>query len=53
MVNALKHTSGRDSFLFQMSEMNIQFIEDEVRKKLKVSESPTKLFRQVEVDIYI
>ena len=28
IVNALKHTSGRDSFLFQMSDMNIQFIEN-------------------------
>lgn len=43
MINALKHTSGRDSFLFQMSEMNIQFIEDEIKKKLKVSECPPDL----------
>ena len=36
MVNALKHTGGRDSFLFQMSDMNIQFIENEITKKLGV-----------------
>ena len=37
MVNALKHTSGRDSFLFQMAEMNIGFIEKEIMRKLGVS----------------
>ena len=43
MVNALKHTSGRDSFLFQMSDMNIRFIENEIREKLGVSECPKDL----------
>lgn len=33
MINALKHTSGRDSFLAQMAAMNIEFIEDEIRRK--------------------
>ena len=43
MVNALKHTSGRDSFLFQMSDMNMRFIEDEIKRKLKVKECPQDL----------
>ncbi len=43
MVNALKHTSGRDSFLLQMAEMNIQFIENEITKKLGTSECPPDL----------
>ncbi|MBQ7670125.1 MAG: TetR/AcrR family transcriptional regulator C-terminal domain-containing protein [Clostridia bacterium] len=33
MINALKHTSGRDSFINQMTKLNIGYIMDEVRKK--------------------
>ena len=33
MINALKHTSGRDSFINQMTKMNIGYITDEVKKK--------------------
>ena len=50
MVNA--HTSGRDSFLFQMSDMNIQFIESEIRKKLDVSECPQDLSVIVKIFCY-
>ena len=52
MVNALKHTSGRDSFLFQMSEMNIQFITEEIRKKLGVKECPPDLSAIVKMFCY-
>ena len=52
MVNALKHTSGRDSFLFQMSDMNIQFIENEIKKKLNVSECPHDLAAVVKMFCY-
>ena len=33
LINALKHTSGRDSFLWQMSKMNIEFMENEIKKR--------------------
>ena len=52
MVNALKHTSGRDSFLFQMADMNIRFIENEIRKKLNVSECPQDLSAIVKMFCY-
>ncbi|MBQ9609619.1 MAG: TetR/AcrR family transcriptional regulator C-terminal domain-containing protein [Lachnospiraceae bacterium] len=52
MVNALKHTSGRDSFLFQMSDMNIRFIENEIKKKLNVSECPQDLAAVVKMFCY-
>ncbi|MBR1856347.1 MAG: TetR/AcrR family transcriptional regulator C-terminal domain-containing protein [Oribacterium sp.] len=52
MVNALKHTSGRDSFLLQMADMNIRFIEDEIRKKLDVSECPQDLSVIVKIFCY-
>ncbi|MBQ9278193.1 MAG: TetR/AcrR family transcriptional regulator C-terminal domain-containing protein [Lachnospiraceae bacterium] len=52
MVNALKHTSGRDSFLFQMSDMNIRFIENEIKKKLNVSECPQDLDAVVKMFCY-
>ena len=52
MVNALKHTSGRDSFLFQMSDMNIRFIENEIREKLGVSECPKELSVIVKIFCY-
>ena len=52
MVNALKHTSGRDSFLFQMSDMNIRFIENEIREKLGVSECPKDLSAVVKMFCY-
>lgn len=43
MVNALKHTSGRDSFLFQMADMNIGIIENEIKKKLGKDKLPKEL----------
>ena len=52
MVNALKHTSGRDSFLLQMSDMNIRFIENEIKKKLDVSECPQDLSAIVKMFCY-
>ena len=52
MVNALKHTSGRDSFLFQMSDMNIRFIENEITKKLGVKKCPRDLSAIVKIYCY-
>ncbi len=52
MVNALMHTSGRDSFLFQMADMNIGFIENEIRKKLGVSKCPQDLAAIVKMFCY-
>ena len=52
MVNALKHTSGRDSFINQMTEMNIGFISDEIRKKRDDHAVPTELVPLVKIYCY-
>ena len=43
LINALKHTSGRDSFLWQMSKMNIEFMENEIKKEMHTKECPKDL----------
>lgn len=52
MVNALKHTSGRDSFMNQMTEMNIGFISEEIRKKREDNMVPNELVPQVKIYCY-
>lgn len=43
MVNALKHTSGRDAFINLINETDIAFIMDEIRRKLEKNEVPARL----------
>lgn len=52
MVNALKHTSGRDSFINQMTEMNIGYITDEVRKKNETKSIPKDLTAMIKIYCY-
>lgn len=43
MINALKHTSGRDAFINLINDADIAFILDEIRKKLGTREVPARL----------
>lgn len=52
MVNALKHTSGRDSFVAQMAAMNVEIILDEVRKGSGTSVVPDDLAMEVKIYCY-
>ncbi|MBQ7745558.1 MAG: TetR family transcriptional regulator [Ruminococcus sp.] len=52
MVNALKHTGGRESFMFQMSEMNIEFIKNEIKKKLGIENCPEDLISVTKIYCY-
>ena len=52
MVNALKHTSGRDSFINQMTEMDIGYITDEVRKKIGTKTIPKDLAAMIKIYCY-
>ena len=52
MVNALKHTSGRDSFINQMTERNIGFISEEIRKKRDDHMVPVELVPLIKIYCY-
>lgn len=52
MVNALKHTSGRDSFVAQMAAMNVEIILDEVRKGSGTNIVPDDLAMEVKIYCY-
>lgn len=52
MVNALKHTSGKDSFLDQINEADIGFITAEIKKKLRVDRLPDELSEMVKIYCY-
>ena len=52
MVNALKHTSGRDSFINQMTEMNIGFISEEIQKKRDDHQVPADLVPLIKIYCY-
>ncbi|HAH76266.1 MAG TPA: hypothetical protein DCL62_08950 [Kandleria vitulina] len=52
LINALKHTSGRDSFLWQMSKMNIEFMENEIKKEMHTKEFPKDLSILIKIYCY-
>ena len=52
MVNALKHTSGRDAFINLINETDIAFIMDEIRKKLGISKVSDHLTALVKIYCY-
>lgn len=52
LINALKHTSGRDSFLWQMSKMNIEFMENEIKKEMHTKECPKDLSILIKIYCY-
>ncbi len=43
VVNALRHTSGHDSFLFLMQKINAEYIGKAVRKKLMTEHLPDEI----------
>ena len=52
MVNALKHTSGRDSFINQITETDIGYITDEVMKKRGTKDIPDDLLALIKIYCY-
>lgn len=52
MINALKHTSGRDAFINLINEADIAFIMDEIRKKLGSDDVPGHLAALVKIYCY-
>ena len=52
MVNALKHTNGRDSFINQINEADIAFTTAQISKKLGGKKVPDDLSRMVKIYCY-
>lgn len=52
MVNALKHTSGRDSFINQINEADIGYITAEIKKKLGADRIPDDLNALIKIYCY-
>ena len=52
MVNALKHTSGRDAFINLINEVDITFVSGEIRKKLGTDTLPGHLATLVKIYCY-
>ena len=52
MVNALKHTSGKDAFINQINLADIAFITAEVRKKLDTRALPEELAAMIRIYCY-
>ena len=51
-VNALKHTSGRDSFIAQKTRLDLEYITGIIRKKLMTEQLPEKLLVTVKLYLY-
>ena len=52
VVNALKHTSGRESFLNIINETEIEYIELEIKKKIGKDTVPENLSSIVKIYCY-
>lgn len=52
LVNALNHTSGQDSFVKHICELNIELVSAEVRKKLMTEQIPTEILSMLKIYIY-
>ena len=51
-LNALKHTSGQDSFIGQKTRLDLEFITGVIRKKLMTEEIPEALLVTVKLYLY-
>ena len=51
-INALKHTSGRDSFLYLLQKVNSELLCAEVRKRLRTEEIPADLLTLIKIYCY-
>ena len=50
--NALKHTSGQDSFIEYVRRRNTEFLKGEVQKKLMTEYIPDEIMGMIEVYVY-
>lgn len=50
--NALKHTSGQDSFIEYVRKRNTEFLKAEVQKKLMTEHIPDEIMGMIEVYVY-
>lgn len=51
-INALKHTSGRDSFIEQKTRLDLEYITGVIRKKLMTEKIPEALMVTVKLYLY-
>ncbi|MBR1750747.1 MAG: TetR/AcrR family transcriptional regulator C-terminal domain-containing protein [Ruminococcus sp.] len=52
LVNALRHTSGQDSFVRHICKLNIELVSAEVRKKLMTEQIPAEILSVLKIYIY-
>ena len=52
VVNALKHTSGRDAFMRQMEQINIALLCNEIRKTIMTEKIPDDILDMVKIYCY-
>ncbi|MBR1763866.1 MAG: TetR/AcrR family transcriptional regulator C-terminal domain-containing protein [Ruminococcus sp.] len=52
IINALKHTSGQDSFVGYVTKNNIRVLANEVRRKLMTEYLPSEIFGLIKVYVY-
>ncbi|MBQ9663048.1 MAG: TetR/AcrR family transcriptional regulator C-terminal domain-containing protein [Oscillospiraceae bacterium] len=52
MLNALKHTSGRDSFIQQINRVDVELITSEIQKKLDADRIPADLNAMIRIYCY-
>lgn len=52
MINALRHTSGHDSFMLYVQKVNSELMLTEVRKKLMTEYIPDEIYGMIKVYIY-
>lgn len=52
LVNALRHTSGQDSFVEYVRKLNIELVSAEVRKKLMTEQIPAEILSMLKIYIY-
>lgn len=51
-INALKHTSGQDSFLRYLQKVNSELMLTEVRKKLMTEYIPDEIYGMIKIYVY-
>lgn len=52
IINALKHTSGHDSFVGYVTRNNIEVLAKEVRRKLMTEHLPSEIYGLIKIYVY-
>ncbi len=52
MINALRHTSGHDSFMLYVQKVNSELMLTEVRKKLMTEYIPDEIYGMIKIYVY-